>query len=99
MKKLFLILMLLFGTASVAIDITESDDYKNLQIEEYVATGAMLTGNVMFIGSMAAGYMLNIPGVAPIAIGGVVLGAALTIGGIVGGAIAGSEMLKMEQSQ
>lgn len=97
MKKLFLILMLAISTVSVAKDIRETDEYKNIQLEEYIATGALLTGNVMFVGSLAAGFLLDVPGVAPFAIGGVVLGGALTLGGIVGGALAGAALMKMEK--
>lgn len=99
MKKLFLILMLAISTLSTASNIRESDEYKNIQVEGYVATGALLTGNVMFMGSLAAAVLFDVPGVAPFAIGGVILGGALTLGGIVGGALAGAALMKMDKPE
>lgn len=104
MLKLFLILMLAIGTMSLAIgtisvanDITESEEYQNLTLDQYQAAGTLAVGGVAVAGGMAAGLLLDIPGVASIAAGAVFLGAVLSIVGVVDGALAIAAQAEMDK--
>ena len=96
-KKLLLILMLAIGTISVANDVTESEEYQNIILDEYQAGGSLIAGGVMVIGGMGAGLLLDIPGVASVATGVVFLGAVLSIVGVVDGALALVAQSKMDK--
>jgi len=99
MKKLLLILMLAIGTISVANDVTESEEYQNIILDQYQAAGSLIAGSVMVVGGMAAGFLLDIPGVASIAAGSVFLGAVLSIVGVVDGALAVAAQIEMDKLQ
>jgi len=99
MKKLLLILMLAIGTISVANDVTESEEYQNIILDEYQAGGTLIAGSVMVVGGMAAGFLLDIPVVTSIAAGSIFLGAVLSIVGVVDGALAVAAQIEMDKLQ
>jgi len=100
MVKIFLMLVLMFSFGTVNAEVNsdeEKEQYDLIILEQDIALGALVTGNTLFIGSMAAGFILDIPDVGvPIMLGGIALGAALSIGGVVGAAIAGAAQLKAD---
>jgi len=86
MKKLFLILMMLFSTVNAQ---ESADPYPQVSIEEEVAIGAATGGGIIFLGSLASAFLLEIPEVTmPVVVGGVALGATLMITGGIGALIA-----------
>lgn len=98
MVKILLLLMLVFGTANAEVNSDEEKErYDTILLEQNIALGALVTGNTLFIGSVAAGFILDIPDVGvPIMLGGIALGAALTIGGMVGAAVAGAAQIRVD---
>lgn len=98
MVKMFLILMLLVGVVNAEVSSSEEkEQYDTVLLEQNIALGALVTGNTLFIGSMAAGFILDIPDIGvPIMLGGIALGAALTIGGMVGAAVAGATQIRVD---
>ncbi len=103
MIKLFLLLMLLLGAVNaqgdnVEINNNESEAYKAIEIQEYIAVGAVITGSVTLVSSLAVGFLLSDPEIElPIALtGAFIAGAVLFVGGFVGGVFSELEKIRMD---
>lgn len=78
MKKLFLILMLIVGTASASVE-----DSPSITIEDEIALGLTMGGIIVFAGSLTTAFVLEVPEVTmPLIVGGMVLGATATLSGV-----------------
>lgn len=87
MKKLFLILMLMFASFTNAT----IDDSPGLTIDEEVAVGLMSGGTILAVGSLASMSLFEIPEVSvPLVAGVFVIGATLTLTGAVMGFVSES---------
>jgi hypothetical protein len=79
MKKLFLILMLVVGTVSASVE-----DAPEITIEDEISLGLLMGGTIVFAGSLATAFLIEVPEVTmPLIVGGMALGLTAAVSGVI----------------
>lgn len=93
MKKILLALMLMTGVVSAS----QEEDYHELIVEDETAIVMIGSGSVISTVSII-GVLLDIPEVfMPVAVGGLVVGAALAVSGFTKAAVAGFVQQRVDE--
>ena len=83
-------------TDNVEINNNDSEAYKAIEIQQYVSIGAVITGTVTLVSSVAVSVLLSDVEL-PIAVtGGLIVGTVLMIGGMVGGVFSELAKIRMD---
>ena len=83
-------------TDNVEINNNDSEAYKAIEIQQYISIGAVITGTVTLVSSVAVSVLLSDVELPVAVTGGLIVGTVLMIGGMVGGVFSELAKIRMD---